>query len=75
MGRNITVRFSIEDNKERDGYNARIDLKKLLNRVLENTNWRLMSEGISERIGILSGRLRAYEDKDDLVKLIKRENG
>lgn len=73
MGRNVTVRFSIEDNKERDGYNARMDLKKLLNKVLEDTNWRLMSEGISERIGILSGRLRAYESEEDLVKLVKRQ--
>lgn len=30
-----------------------------------------MSDGISQRLGILSGKLRGYENEEDLVKIIK----
>jgi hypothetical protein len=45
-------------------------LKKLIQKALEDTNWRLMSEGISYRLGYLKGRLRAYESEEDLKKLV-----
>lgn len=31
-----------------------------------------MSDGVSYRVGILTGRLRAYERDEDLLKLIKK---
>ena len=49
------------------------DLKRLLKKTLEDTNWRLMSEGITYRLGMLEGRLRAYEKEEDLVKLIQNK--
>jgi hypothetical protein len=30
-----------------------------------------MSDGISQRLGILTGRIRGYENEDDLVKIVK----
>lgn len=30
-----------------------------------------MSDGINYRLGILSGRLRGYENDEDLLKLVK----
>ncbi|KKQ46551.1 MAG: hypothetical protein US67_C0077G0007 [Candidatus Woesebacteria bacterium GW2011_GWD1_38_10] len=30
-----------------------------------------MSEGISQRLGILSGKLRGYENEEDLIKIVK----
>jgi hypothetical protein len=34
-----------------------------------------MSEGISYKLGYLSGRLKGYEAEDDLVQLVKQKSG
>ncbi len=34
-----------------------------------NASWRLMSDGITHRLGVLTGQIRVY--KEELVKLIK----
>jgi len=71
--RDIIIEFTVQDNKAgREEYNSKVQLQKLLNEILTDTNWRLMSEGINYRLGILSGRLRGYEDEKDLLKLVKK---
>ena len=74
IGKYVTVDFSISDNiddrTERDSINV---LKNLVNTALQTSNWRLMSEGINCRLGILTGRLKAYEREEDLVSLIKNK--
>lgn len=73
MGRFVAIGFTATDSKEgRVEYDSRQKLKKLIEKTLTDTNWRLMSEGISYRIGIVSGRLRAYEGKDQLISLISK---
>lgn len=68
----VAVPFVVQDAKSgRDGRASEYDLKRLLKKMLEDTNWRLMSDGVSYRLGVLSGRLRGYESEDDLIKLIK----
>lgn len=47
-------------------------LEKLLKSLLENTNWRLM-DGVSYRLGFLSGRLKGYEREEDLLKLYEKK--
>ena len=32
--------------------------------------WRLMSDGIHYRLGLLGGRLRAYEREEELVTIV-----
>lgn len=72
IDRDVIIKFTVQDNKEdRQEYDSRSQLKKLLKQTLENTNWRLMSDGINYRLGILTGRLRGYENDEDLLKLIK----
>jgi hypothetical protein len=39
--------------------------------VLEATNWRLMSDGISYRVGFLTGRFHGYEHEEDLANLMR----
>jgi hypothetical protein len=47
MGRDVYVGFSCLDNKsDRDDYDSRKTLKKLVDSALIDTNWRLMSDGI-----------------------------
>jgi hypothetical protein len=40
---------------------------------LAGTNWRLMSEGVTDRLGYLQGRLKAYETEEDLLELVKKQ--
>lgn len=69
----VTVSFTIQDeSEERDERHSEYDLKKFIKRELKMTNWRLMSDGISYRLGYLSGRLKGYELEEDLYKLAKQ---
>ena len=72
MGRIVSIEFSIEEMETDNERVSMQKLKKLLQKHLEDTNWRLMSDGISYRLGMLSGRIRIYEDQDDLAKLIEK---
>ena len=75
MGREAYVGFSCLDSKsDRKDYDSRKTLKKLVDSALEDTNWRLMSDGISYRLGYLNGRLRAYESEEDLKKLAMKSS-
>jgi RNase P subunit RPR2 len=71
IGQFVTIDFTVNDSKEnRAAHDSTNTLKKLIKAVLEDTNWRLMSDGVSSRLGILSGRLKAYEREEDLAKLV-----
>lgn len=73
MGREVTIDFSCLDSKtNRADYDSRKVLKKTIDKALEETNWRLMSSGISYRLGYLSGSLRAYETEEDIKKLVMK---
>lgn len=71
MGRDVYIGFSCLDSKsDREDYDSRKTLKKLVDKALIDTNWRLMSDGISYRLGYLNGRIRAYEQEEDIKKLV-----
>lgn len=71
VGKDVFVPFIVYDSKsERTEYDSKHGLQKLIKKSLEDTNWRLMSDGVSYRLGMLEGRLRAYEREEDLIKLI-----
>ena len=71
MGRDVFIGFSCLDSKsDREDYDSRKTLKKLVDEALVDTNWRLVSDGISYRLGYLNGRLRAYEREEDLKELV-----
>lgn len=73
MGKNVFVGFNCLDTKpEREDYDSRKTLQKLIRKTLEDTSWRLMSDGISYRLGYLNGRLRAYEREEDLKELVMK---
>lgn len=73
MGREVTIGFNCLDSKsERGDYESRTTLRRLVQQTLKDTNWRLMSEGIHYRLGYLNGRLRVYENEEDLLKLVEK---
>src|SRR3989344_1566365 len=70
MTRDVVMEFSLQDNKRgRTEYDSVQGLQKIIRNALEETNWRLMSEGITYRLGFLSGRLRGVEGEEALTKL------
>jgi hypothetical protein len=73
MGRDVYIGFSCLDSKpDRDDYDSKKTLKKLVDKALIDTNWRLMSDGIHYRLGYLSGRLKAYEREEDIKQLVMK---
>lgn len=58
---------------DREDYDSRNRLRKLVKKTLIGTNWRLTTDGISYRLGYLTGRLHAYEQEEDLKKLVMQE--
>lgn len=74
IGKDVVVPFSLHDSKsDRAELASEHDLKRLIKKTLEGTNWRLMSDGVSYRLGFLNGRLRGYEREEDLIDLVKRD--
>ena len=58
IDKDIIMSFRVQDNKDRDEYTSRTCLKRTIDAALKDTNWKLMSEGLRYRLGILSGRLK-----------------
>ena len=67
MGRDVDIDFKIHDKTDRTEYDSKKKLKKLLTKTLEWTNWKLMSDGINYRLGILTGRLKTLEKEQDFM--------
>jgi predicted RNA-binding Zn-ribbon protein involved in translation (DUF1610 family) len=73
LGGHVTISFSCMDSHSgREDAKSRKELKNAVGKALSETNWRLMSDGVSYRLGYLTGRLRAFEDEDELVGLVKK---
>jgi hypothetical protein len=73
IGKDVVVEFNVQDGTSgRKEYDSKTLLKKIIARILEKTNWRLMSDGLSYRMGFLSGRLRGFDKEADLLELVKK---
>lgn len=71
-GREFYVPFVVCDKSTIVNEHAtELHLAKIIKDATEDTNWRLMSDDISYRLGMLTGRLRAYEREDDLLELVR----
>lgn len=72
--KDVVVPFiTYESKPDREGYRSTSELEKLLRKTLIDTNWRLMSDGTSYRLGMLEGRLKGYEREEDLVALMRAQ--
>lgn len=73
IGREVSIEFSCLDTiDDREEYQSKKILQKAIEKILEDTNWRLMSAGLSYRIGYVTGSLRAYETDEDIKKLVEQ---
>lgn len=59
-----------DDVKGRTSLQSSFALKSLLKKLLKGTNWRLMSEGVTYKVGMLEGRLRVYDTEQEMIKLV-----
>ncbi len=72
IGKQVIVPFTVQDSdSQRKSQSSTYTLQKLIKSTIKGSNWRLMSEGTTYRLGYVSGRLKGYEDEDDLYKLVK----
>lgn len=72
MGTDITCEFRVyETDPNREEKQACKDLEALIGEAFDNTNWKLMSDGISYRMGILKGLIRGLEKEKDILKNTK----
>ncbi|HEX3568412.1 MAG TPA: hypothetical protein VHT70_01915 [Candidatus Saccharimonadales bacterium] len=72
LGGYVTISFSCMDShSDREDTKSRKELKKVVTDTLIDSNWRLTSHGISYRLGYLTGSLRAYENEDELIQLLR----
>lgn len=53
-------------------YDSKNNLRRLIKKTLEKTNWRLTSEGVDYRLGYLRGKLKGYEEESDIIELIRK---
>lgn len=67
----LCVPFIVYDEKkDRTSLESSFHLKKRLKIVLKDTNWRLMSDGVTYKVGMLEGRLRVYDTEEEMKKLV-----
>lgn len=73
MGKFVIVPFTVQDaDSSRKEYDSTTKLRKLIKTTLEDTNWRLMTEGASYRLGYVYGRLKGYEREEDLMEIVRK---
>ncbi|MFA6485727.1 MAG: hypothetical protein WCV59_05610 [Parcubacteria group bacterium] len=71
LQKDVILGFGLQDEKSgRNDRESVHELEKLIKKALEDTNWRLMSDGVNYRLGFLTGRLRGVEGEDNLKRLI-----
>lgn len=74
IGQFVVIPFTLQDtDSSRNGQASTKELEKLIKPLLQGTNWRLMSEGVSYRLGYVSGRLKGYERDEDLQELLGKK--
>lgn len=68
----VIVPFTVQDaDSSRKNYESTRELEKILKPILEETNWRLVSNSLSYRLGYVSGQLKGYERDEDILKLFQ----
>jgi len=70
IDRYVIVPFSFQDSDSvRSRKNNLSDLERLIKNTLEGTNWRLLNGSLMNRLGFISGKLKGYEQDEDLQEI------
>ena len=70
IGQYVIVPFTVQDaDSSRQDHVSTQALQKLIKEALEDSNWRLLSNSLSYRLGYVEGRLKGVEREDDMWEL------
>ncbi len=70
IGQFVFVPFTVQDSdSSRREYDSKNNLEKLITNVIAKTNWRLLSGSVHYRLGYVFGKLKGYEQEDDLMEI------
>ncbi len=70
IDRYVIVPFSLQDGDSLRNKRENLrDLEKLITKTLDGTNWRLLSGSLMSRLGFISGKLKGYEQEEDLLEI------
>lgn len=70
MGQFILVPFTVQVTDSSKTKEQSVQhLQKAINKLVKDTNWRLVQHSLSYRLGYISGQLKGYEREDDLMQL------
>ncbi len=70
VSRYVVIPFTLQDtNSDRKSRQSISELKKLIKKALETTNWRLLTGSLMYCLGFISGRLKGYGGEEDLLEL------
>lgn len=70
IGQYVIVPFTVQDlDSSRKDRASVFELEKLIKDALEDTNWRLLSNNTTYRLGYVEGRLKGHEREEDMLKL------
>lgn len=76
IGQYVIVPFTLQDsNSSRRDRISVSELEKLIKVILEDTNWRLLSNSVMYRLGYIEGRLKGYEREEDMLRLAGKTEG
>jgi len=68
----VIIPFTVQDaSMSRKERRSERELRRSIKTVLADSNWRLMNESVSYRLGYVSGRLKGYEREEDLVQIMR----
>jgi len=67
----LSVSFSLQDPTERTEKESSKIIVDAIQQALFHTNWRLMNRGVEYRLGLITGKLRAYAGEEGLMKIAK----
>jgi len=70
IDRFVIVPFSLQDGDSLRNKRENLrDLETLIIKTLGGTNWRLLSGSLMSRLGFISGKLKGYEQEEDLLEI------
>lgn len=71
MKTDVQLNLSADETVTANNYDRKKKIAKLIAKELAVTNWKLMNDGISSRMGIITIRLRGFDNEDAIKKLVE----
>lgn len=70
IGKFVNVPFTVQDtNSGRKDHESVKAMEKILKETLDGTNWRLLSNSLSYRLGYVLGQLKGVEQEEDMWEI------